>query len=153
MTHKLGDTVTFYFTTHDPATGNVADADVLTCAVYGGTAAAPILEPVPVKRDTSVGEYHVTFAATVENGFAVGESFNVVVSAEVALVTAKGAIAAFTLDGKRVSDLHDITAEEVEAEVAEAHGGGSWRAPVADVASTLKKVTEVLALVRRIKHR
>ena len=108
-TRKLGDVITLDFTTHNPSTGNVSDADTLPlCEVFEDSNDVPILEPVVVKRSGKIGDYKVSVEATVANGFEVGRSYNVVVTATVNGVQAKSRISAFTLDGQRNSDLNDL---------------------------------------------
>lgn len=94
----LGQPVSLDFTTHDPLTGQVTDADVLpTCEVFENQTDAPILTPVVTKRTGKTGNYRVTFDATIANGFEVGKSYNVIAEATVNGITAKGRIASFIL--------------------------------------------------------
>lgn len=94
----LGQSPTFDFTCHDPLTGQVSDADVLPiCQVFENDTDVPILIPLVVGRAGLLGNYRVTFAATALNGFEQGKSYNVVVTATVAAVTAKSRIAVFSI--------------------------------------------------------
>jgi len=99
--YKLGDQVTVDFTTHNPFTGNIQDGDVLpTCAVYEDTVDIPMLTPLVVRRVGAggLGDYRVNFSVSEANGFEVGKTYNVVVAATVAGVTAKARILAFTVE-------------------------------------------------------
>ena len=109
MSLKLGDTIVIDFTTHNPATGAVSDADSTpTCQVFKDATDTPILTPTVVKRTGQTGNYRVSIAVTAGNNFAVGSSFNVIVAATVNTFQAKARIAMFVLDGKRLSDLNDL---------------------------------------------
>ena len=103
----IGDTITLDFTTHDPRTGQVSDADVLpTCEVLEDNNDTPILTPTVVKRGSATGLYRVTFAATAANGFLVASSYNVDVEATVSGITAKSRIGSFRLNNIRVPEAH-----------------------------------------------
>lgn len=94
----LGRIVTLDFTTHDPLSGQVSDADVLpTCEVFEDNTDIPILTPTVTKRTAKTGNYRVTFTASSTNGFEVGKSYNVIVETTVNSITAKARIAAFTI--------------------------------------------------------
>ena len=108
---KLGSTVYFDFTTHDPTTGGVSDADALpTYEVFEDGTDAEILSGNTVSRVAKTGNYYVAVVATAGNGFEVGKSYNVVVSATVNAVAAKGVVGRFFLDEKQITDLNDIAA-------------------------------------------
>lgn len=108
MSRKLGDTITYDFTTHNPATGVVSDADSTpTCEVFEDDNDTAILSPTVTKRTGKTGNYRVSIPATAGNSFSVGSSYNVIITATVNSIQAKSRIAAFTLDGKRISDLND----------------------------------------------
>lgn len=95
----IGQTVTQDFTTGNPLTGQVQDADVLpTCQVFEDTTDVPVLTPAVVQRVALVGNYRVTFTASAANGFEVGKAYNVVVQATVAGITAKARIGDFILE-------------------------------------------------------
>ena len=103
----IGDTITLDFTTHDPHTGQVSDADVLpTCEVLEDNDDTPILTPTVVKRGASTGLYRVTFAATAANGFLAGSSYNADVVVTVTNITAKARIGSFRLNSIRVPEAH-----------------------------------------------
>jgi len=114
MYRKLGDTIVLDFTTHDPTTGNVSDADSTpTCEVFEDANDTPILTPTVTKRTGKTGNYRVSIVATAGNNFGVGRSYNVIVSATVVLITAKGRIASFSLDSKRLADLNDLAKADI----------------------------------------
>ena len=99
MARKIGDSITLDFTTHNPVTGQVQDADVLpTSQVFEDATDIPILTPVVTKRGVLLGDYRLTFVASAANGFEVDKSYNVVVAATVAGVTAKARIASFKIE-------------------------------------------------------
>jgi hypothetical protein len=93
----IGQTVVQDFTTSDPTSGQVSDAVAVSCQIFAGDAVVPLLSPAPVKRTGQVGDYCVTFVASAANGFIVGQSYNIVVEATVAGITAKATIASFIL--------------------------------------------------------
>lgn len=109
MASKLGDTITTDFIITNPITGACVDADSTPiCEVFQDTTDEPMMAPLAVKRDARTGNYRVSIIASSQNGFAVGPSYNVVITATVGGITARSVIATIVLDGKRVSDLHDI---------------------------------------------
>lgn len=112
---KLGDTIILDFTTHNPSTGAVSDTDeVPTCEVFEGEIDLAILSPAVAKRVGKTGNYRVSIEATTDNGFEVGKSYNVIVSATVNGIPAKARIATFTLDSKRIADLNDVSQESID---------------------------------------
>lgn len=114
---KLGDTLYFDFTTHDPLSGNSSNADVLpTSEVFENDTDVAILTPLVSLRVGKTGDYRIQVDATVGNGFEVGKSYNIVATATVNGVTGKSRIANFTLDSKRVSDLNDIAKTDIVAD-------------------------------------
>ncbi len=106
MSRYLGDTITLDFTLTNPLTGQVSDADVLpnnpSSDVFEDTTDVPIISPVVIKRAGLIGDYRVTFAATSANGFEVGKSYNVIVTATVAGITAKARIASFNIESVNI---------------------------------------------------
>jgi hypothetical protein len=96
---KLGDRITFDFTTHNPVTGQVTDADVIpTCEVFEDDTDIPILTPTVVKRVAKTGNYRLTFLATAANGFELDKSYNVIAIATVAGITAKARVGSFAIE-------------------------------------------------------
>lgn len=131
MSRKLGDTIYLDFTTHRADTGAVTDADSTpTCNVFEDDNDTAILSPTVTKRTGHTGVYRVPIAATAGNGFEVGKSYNVDVTAVVNSITAKARIGAFTLDGKRVSDLNDLAQSDILSDATPFAG-----ADVADIKS------------------
>jgi hypothetical protein len=111
---KLGDTITFDFTTHNPSTGMVQNADVLpTCEVFEDAVDDAILTPVVTNRVGKTGDYRVSIEATVGNGFEVGKTYNVVVLATVNSISAKSRIGVFVLDSKRNADMNDLSQAQI----------------------------------------
>lgn len=99
---RLEDTIYKDFTTHNPNTGSVSDADSTpTCAVYEDSTDTAILSPTVVKRTSLTGNYRVPIAMTSANGFEVGRSYNVIVTATVNGVIAKDCIDSFIIDTPR----------------------------------------------------
>lgn len=99
MGYRLGDVATVDFTTHNPFTGNISDTDVPpTCDVFENANDLPILTPPVVRRFGFVGVYRVSFVIAASTGFEVGKSYNVVVTAQVAGVTARAVILAFNIE-------------------------------------------------------
>lgn len=100
----INETITRDFTTHNPVTGNVSDADFLpTCQVFEDATDIPILTPVVTKRVGLTGDYRLTFVASAANGFEVDKSYNVIVTATVAGVTAKATLESFNLEAAEVA--------------------------------------------------
>lgn len=96
---KLGETITLDFTTHNPITGQVSDADFIpTSEVFENAIDIPILSPTVVKRVGKTGDYRLTFVASAANGFEVEKSYNVIVSATVAGTTAKARVGSFAIE-------------------------------------------------------
>jgi hypothetical protein len=90
---RLGETLYKDFITSDPASAQVRDADVLpTCDVFEDATDVAILSPVVTKRVAHTGNYRVPIVCTIANGFTVGHSYNVVVSATVNGYASKAAI-------------------------------------------------------------
>jgi len=124
------------FTVHDPATGALIDAAALTAGVYQDDGASPILTPTVTKRGTLTGHYKFAVAATTANGFSVGKSYNVAVQyiigeGGMVEVTQKQIVERFTLDGKRVADLNDLAATDVQTALTN-QGYTAGRAPKLD---------------------
>jgi len=115
---KLGDTITFDFTTHNPSTGMAQDADSLpTCKVFEDDNDTAILTPTVVKRAGETGNYRVSVEATVGNGFEVGKTYNAIASATVNSISAKSRIGIFVLDSKRNADMNDLSTSQIRNEI------------------------------------
>jgi len=93
----IGQTVIKDFAISDPTTGMVSNADAVSCQVFAGNNSTPLLTPVPVLRTGQIGDYCVTFVASAANGFVAGQSYNIVVEATIAGITAKATIDSFIL--------------------------------------------------------
>jgi hypothetical protein len=94
---KIGDTITLDFTTNNPNTGVVQDADLLpTCEVFEGEIDVSILTPLVTKRAGELGNYRVSIDTSSK--FEVGKSYNVIAEATVAGVTTKSRIGFFVLE-------------------------------------------------------
>lgn len=99
----LGRIVTLDFTTHDPLSGQLSDADVLpTCEVFEDNSDTPILTPTVTKRTGKTGDYRVTFTASAANGFEEGKSYNIISQATVNSISAKARIGAFIITEEAV---------------------------------------------------
>lgn len=100
----LGQAITRDFTCHNPLTGQVSDTDVLpTSQVFEDATDIAILTPAVTKRVGLTGNYRLTFVASAANGFEVDKSYNVIVTATVAGITAKSRIASFNLEAAEVA--------------------------------------------------
>ncbi len=99
MARRLNDNITLDFTTHNPTTGEVSDADSLpTCEVFEEANDTPILTPIVTRRSGKTGDYRVTFLADSANGFEENKSYNVIATGVVGGKTAKARIASFSLE-------------------------------------------------------
>lgn len=94
---NLGMTVTLDFVTTSPTTGAATSASSTTVDVFEDANDTAILTPTASERSGHTGDYRVQVACTTANGFEVGKSYNVVVSATVSGVAAKATIASFVL--------------------------------------------------------
>ncbi len=104
MDVTLGKTITLDFTTHDPLSGQVSDADILpTCEVFEEDTDTAILTPTVTKRTALTGDYRVTFIASTANGFEVDKFYNVIATVIVAGITAKARVGAFVVSRAAVS--------------------------------------------------
>jgi len=90
MSIPHGETVYFDVVTHDPATGQVVDADSApTWKIWGQVGDTPNLIGTMTKRAGWTGHYKASFGVATIDGFDPGEFFQVIVSATVGGVTAK----------------------------------------------------------------
>jgi hypothetical protein len=110
MNIKLNQTATFDFTTHDPYTGQVSDADVLpVCDIFEDATDVSMLSPLVVKRVGHLGNYRVSFDATAANGFELDKSYNMIATAIVSGVTAKSRIAEFSIPSTVTSSVPGVS--------------------------------------------
>jgi len=120
MYRKLEDTVILDFTVHLPTTGGISDADSLpTVEIWEDETDSTLSGGTVTKRVGKTGNYRVAVLATTGNGFEVGKSYNVVVTVVAGGVTAKGVIGSFSIDGKRLNDLNDISVSNILAGMVE----------------------------------
>jgi hypothetical protein len=95
----LGESITRDFTTENPLTGQVQDADVIpTCEIFEDTTDIAIITPAVVKRVGHAGVYRVSFTTSIALGFELGKFYNVIVTATVAGISAKGRISSFHIE-------------------------------------------------------
>ena len=94
---NLGVTVTLDFVTTTPTTGAAGSASATTVNVFEDANDTAILTPSATERSGQTGNYRVQVACTTANGFEVGKSYNVVVTATVGGVSAKAVIANFVI--------------------------------------------------------
>src|SRR4051812_2501271 len=95
MDTRLEETIYVDFITSS-STGAAVDADSTpTCEVFEDATDTAILSPTVVKRTSKTGNYRIPVACTTANGFEVGKSYNVVVSATIGGVAAKAVAARF----------------------------------------------------------
>ncbi len=119
MYRKLADIITLDFTTHLPTTGGVSDADALpTVEVFEDDTDTTLAGATVTKRVGKTGNYRVAVVATTANGFEVGKSYNVVVTAIVGTITAKAVVGSFFIDGKRLNDLNDLSTTDIDNRLA-----------------------------------
>jgi hypothetical protein len=142
MYRKLADTIILDFTVHAPTIGAVSDADALpTVEIWEDETDTTLAGGTVTKRVGKTGNYRVAVAATTANGFEVGKSYNVVVTVIAEGITAKAVVGSFSIDGKRLSDLQDISAPDL----SNLDAAVSTRAPEAggNVAAILEDTAEI----------
>jgi len=111
---KINDIIVLDFTTHNPFTGAVQDTDSLpTCEIFEDDNDSEILTPTVTKRVGKIGNYKILIEATIGNGFEIGKSYNVIISATVNNISAKSRIESFVLDSKRIIDLNDLSQSQI----------------------------------------
>jgi hypothetical protein len=87
---QIDDLVTFCCNTHDPATGAATDADAVPdYRVYENETSTPILTGTLALLDSSntAGFYSEQITLSAANGFEVGKSYSIYISAAVGGVT------------------------------------------------------------------
>jgi hypothetical protein len=103
---KLESTQYFDFTTCDPKTGQVGDADSTpTAQVFEESTDTPITTPTVTKRTGQTGNYRVPVYAHAADGYEVGKTYNLVVSATVSTVTQKAVVASFIVTARGLDDV------------------------------------------------
>jgi hypothetical protein len=105
MGYKPGDTYIGEFTTED-VSGNAADAGSTPTAtlVHNGSDDGAVTLTV---THIDTGRYKIS-GTIPSSGYVSGDKVQILISAAVGSATPKQVIDSFVLDGKRVSDLHDI---------------------------------------------
>ena len=116
MLRRLGETLYLDFTTHNPETGNAANADSTpVCLVYENDIDATTLSGIVVVRSGLVGHYRTRIDLTTAAGYEIGKSYNAVVTVAMTGITAKMVLDTFTIDttmrptGAVVSDAGNST--------------------------------------------
>jgi len=109
---KPGDSIVVDFTTHDPSTGAATDADSTPSGtlVRNGTDTA---ESVTV-TNKATGVYKAS--VDIPGGYSAGDVVQVRIEATVDSTTGNAVIFSTVLDSKRVGELNDLSAAEVNAE-------------------------------------
>lgn len=94
----LGRTIYKDFVCHTTA-GVVSDADSTpSVEIFENDTDTAILTPTAVKRTSKTGNYRVPIVITAANGFEIGKSYNVVVSATVGGTSSKAVIMSFVVE-------------------------------------------------------
>ena len=104
---KIGNTITLDFTTNNPNTGVVQDADTLPiCEVYEDGIDTPVVVPTVAKRTGKLGDYRVLIDTS--SGFEISKSYNVIAEAKVVGVTTKSRIGFFVLELDVVEEISKL---------------------------------------------
>lgn len=102
---KLEAARTMDFITSSPTTSAAVDADSLpTAEVFEDAVDTTVVALTVVKRTSKTGNYRVTVTAAASDGFEVGKTYNVVATAVVGGITAKGTIGFFTVRARTADD-------------------------------------------------
>ena len=132
------------FITSSPTTGAAADADSLpACEVFEDATDTAILTPTVTKRTGKTGQYRVPVACTSANGFEVGKSYNVTVSATVGAVAAKAIVQTFQVRAVAVA----ASQASVDAIAAKTANLPVDPADASDIAASFATVNGTLATV------
>ncbi len=147
----IDDLIVLDLPTHDPLTGNVADADALpTVEVFEDENDSPIYLPGVAKRVDKVGDYRVSIIASLAYGFEVGRSYNVIGVATVNGITRKIRVGSFTLDSKRNADLDEIvTPIKAQTDKIQFSIGNDIKATLDDESVSLLD-TDVVKLIKEL---
>jgi hypothetical protein len=106
MLFLLNSTIYLDFTTHDPTTGGVSDADSTpSVSVFEDDGSTSMYNPTVTKRAGQTGVYTAKIIATKANGFGLGKSYNVIADATVNSIQGKACIRTFQLDLKFPGDI------------------------------------------------
>ena len=93
----LGRTIILDCVTCNPSTGAAATASSISVNAFEDANDTAILTPTATERTSQTGDYRTSIAVTTANGFEVGKSYNVVVTATVSGVSSKAVIGTFTV--------------------------------------------------------
>ena len=116
MNPELAETIYVDFVTSSPTTGAAIDADSTpTAEVFEDATDTAILSPTITKRTGKTGNYRVPVACTAANGFEVGKSYNVTVSATVGAVAAKASILTFQVRAIAVAGASQASVDAIAA--------------------------------------
>ena len=119
MQPSLEETIYADFVTSSPTTGAAIDADSTpTAEVFEDATDTAILSPTITKRTGKTGNYRVPVACTAANGFEVGKSYNVIVSATVGAVAAKASILTFQVRAVAVAGASQASVDAIAAKTA-----------------------------------
>lgn len=106
MELKLEEDAYFDFVTHHPTTGAATDADSTpTAEVFEDATDTTVVALTVTKRTSKTGNYRVPVTAAAADGFEVGKTYNVVASATVNSIAAKGVIGRFKVRTRGKDDL------------------------------------------------
>lgn len=98
MNVVLGRTVYFDFVCHTTA-GAVSNADLLpTAEVFEEDTDATVYALTVTQRVGKTGNYRLPVACTATNGFEIGKSYNVIVSATVGGTSSKAVVGRFVIE-------------------------------------------------------
>ena len=113
--YRLESTFYFDFTTHNPSTGEIQDADSLPIVeIFENDVDTTLAGITVTKRTAKTGNYRVEVVGTTGNGFELGKSYNAIATATVNGVTAKSRIKEFQFS-------IDMIVDDVWDESASAH--------------------------------
>ena len=145
MNPILAETIYVDFVTSSPTTGAATDADSTpTCEVFEDAGDTAILSPTVVKRTGKTGNYRVPVACTSANGFEVGKSYNVVVSATVGGVAAKAVAQSFQVRDVAAGGAGDAQQATLLAVKAKTDALPSDPADASDIAASFATVNTKL---------
>lgn len=144
----------FDFITSSPTTGAAADADSgPTAEVFEDNTDTTVVALAVTKRTSKTGNYRVPVTAAAADGFEVGKTYNVIASATVGGVAAKGKIGSFVVRARTADDFAFPTVSGRSLDVtATGEAGIDWGnvgAPTTtlDLSGTTIKTSQVVASV------
>ncbi len=122
---NIDDTVSFTVVTHDPATGDLTDADAVPAyRVYEDETGTAILTGSMAKLDDSntTGHYSEQLTLSVVNGLEASKSYNIYISAAVNGITG-GTVRNFQI-GPVAANITQVTGQDVDGAGAAADPWG-----------------------------